>query len=172
MVKEIPLTKGYIALVDDEDYEWLMQWKWHYEDSEVGYARSFEKVDGRQVQFKMHQKIMEQCGHNLTGFEVDHVDGNGLNNRKSNLRLATRIQNARNRKVNKNNTSGYKGVSLLPHGRWISYITHQKRRITIGLYDTREEAARAYNEVATILHGEFARLNNLPPAAHSETEIA
>ena len=156
MVKEITLTKGKVTLVDDVDHDWLLQWKWHYEN---GYARSFKKVNGRPRQIKMHRMIMEHYQHDLAGFEVDHKDGNGLNNQKSNLRIATRSQNAQNKKRARNNTSGYKGVSRLPYGRWISYITVDHQRFTIGIYDAPEDAARAYNECAKILHGEFARLN-------------
>ena len=92
---------------------------------------------------------------------IDHIDGDPSNNRISNLRLATRNQNARNQKknINSDNTSKYKGVSLLRGNRWVAKIAFDGKNRGIGTYDTEREAALAYNVRAFELFGEFARLN-------------
>lgn len=101
---------------------------------------------------------------------VDHIDGNGLNNLRSNLRFATMSQNIANSKVRKDNTTGYKGVSWFvgskhPNGvwkskpSWTARIGINGKRITVGYFATKEEAARAYNKAAIKYHGEFAKLN-------------
>lgn len=92
---------------------------------------------------------------------VDHRNGNGLDNRRSNLRLATQAQNMSNRGRPTNNTSGYKGVSAGRLGGWRAYITSRGKRLDIGTFASKEEAAEAYNAKALELHGEFARLNEI-----------
>jgi hypothetical protein len=94
--------------------------------------------------------------------EIDHVNGDGLDNRRENLRVATHAQNASNRGVRVNNTSGFKGVHANHSGRgkqWFAYITTNYKRQHLGMFGTAEEAARAYDAAAVRLHGEFARLN-------------
>jgi hypothetical protein len=88
---------------------------------------------------------------------VDHIDGDGLNNRRSNLRIADRSGNGANRGRPANNSCGFKGASA--HGkRWIARVGYRGQVMRIGMYDTRDEAAAAYGEAATALHGQFARL--------------
>lgn len=101
------------------------------------------------------------------GLEIDHRDGNGLNNCKSNLRLATRSENMQNSRVPKNNRYGVKGVCFLPNRygkKWKAAICANNRAITLGHFHTKEEAAKAYNEAAKKYHGEFARLNVIDTA--------
>jgi hypothetical protein len=94
---------------------------------------------------------------------VDHIDGNPLNNQNENLRLCTNAENCRNTKIYKNNTSGYKGVqSIGKQGKWFAIINCNRKQKYIGTFETKEEAAMAYNEYAKKLHGEFARLNVIP----------
>lgn len=88
---------------------------------------------------------------------VDHWNGNGLDNRIINLRLCSKQQNHFNTKLNKNNTSGYKGVSLFNKNRWSAQITHNRKKIHLGYFDTPEEAYVVYCEKATKLFGEYAR---------------
>lgn len=92
------------------------------------------------------------------GMEVDHINGDRLDNRRENLRLVTRQQNARNRGANRSNRSGYKGVSL-GHSAWLAYIAISGKNIALGSFKTAEDAAKAYNEAAIKLFGEHARLN-------------
>ena len=156
MAKEIPLSQqhrrnkrntGLVTLVGDEDYEWLNQWMWtavstHRRNG--GYAMRIE--NGKTI--LLHRLILNAT----EGVEVDHVNGNGLDNRRSNLRIATRAQGMANRRLFKNNKSGYKGVMFdKKTGKWRMYFKM--------LFDTPEEAARAYDKVAKLFFGEFAKIN-------------
>lgn len=97
------------------------------------------------------------------GEVVDHINGNSLDNRKANLRICTKAENSRNRKLGPTNKSGFKGVSWEAHtGKWRAKIGTDHKQITIGRFDTKEDAARAYNEAAIKYHGPFARLNQIP----------
>jgi len=139
-MKEIKLTQGKVALVDDEDFEYLNQYKWY---ASQGYAK-------RRGNIMIHQQ--------LGFYEGDHLDGNGLNNQKYNLRFCTSAQNNMNRQKRNNCKSKYKGVSRQKHGiKWIAYINGKY----IGSYDIEEQAALAYNHKAKELFGEFARLNDI-----------
>lgn len=155
-MKEIPITKGYVALIEDESYELVSQFKWHAaEDLRTVYAATRVKKDGKRVTVKMHRLIM---GNPLG--KVDHINGNGLDNRISNLRVATDSQNACNRRTPTHNKSGFKGVWW--HKRyqhWQASISVNGKRKHLGVFDTKEDAARAYNEAAKQHHGEFACLN-------------
>ena len=156
MAKEIPLSQqkrrnqrnfGLVAVVDDEDHEWLSQWNWtavstHRRNG--GYAMRIEA--GKTI--LMHRLILNAPD----SAEVDHVNGDGLDNRRSNLRLATRTQGRANRRRFKTNTSGFKGVSFdKQSGRWkLSFVAH---------FDSAEEAARTYDQIAQLVFGEYARTN-------------
>ena len=110
----------------------------------------------RQAGLQIHRLIMDAP----KGMCVDHINGNPLDNRKSNLRICTNAENQRNRGANKNNKSGYKGVYWTkPNKRWLSQIRHNGKQVYIGHYKNKEEAARAYDKKAKELHGEFAYLN-------------
>lgn len=150
MNRRIPLTKGQFALVDDADYDWLMQWKWCY--AAVGYAVS--RIQGRVVY--MHRLI----AGSPQGMEIDHVDHDKLNNCRSNLRIATRAQNNGNRLKQPNTTSRYKGVAWYKaQGRWRAMIHRDDRPIFLGYFDDEIEAARAYDRAARELFGDFAKTN-------------
>lgn len=161
-MKEMPLTQGRFAIVDDEDFEALNQYRWHYykcASRNTGYARrNIRLSNGRQVQVLMHRSITKAA----EGIEVDHENGDGLDNRKSNLRPATRLQNAKNRTLNRDNTSGYKGVSWKKHNKkWCAQIRISNKPTHVGYFKTAEEAAAAYNEKAVKHYGTFARLNQM-----------
>jgi hypothetical protein len=150
-MKEIPLTKGKMTIVDDEDYEWLSQSKWHACFSRgKWYARTCTS-DGKIV--RMHRLIMNA----VDGVEIDHKDGDGLHNWRSNLRECTRSQNMRN--VRATSSSGYKGVSPIPYGRWRARIYLDGHEVRLGHFLSPEEAARAYDVKARELFGPFARTN-------------
>lgn len=151
-MREIPLTRGKVAKVDDEYCEELANRKWYCTAS--GYAVRDETSEGRRSAIYMH-KIVAGC----TGI-VDHINGDRLDNQKSNLRPATNALNLSNRPKQANNTSGYKGVSWsLVSEKWGAEITVSGVKYWLGLHESKEEAARAYNEKAIELLGEFAHLN-------------
>ena len=156
-MKNIPLTQGQFALVDDEDFEWLSQWKWQAQKArKTFYAKRDSWSGGIKTTVFMH-RVIEGTSHSL---DTDHRDGNGLNNQKSNLRSCTGQQNRCNRGVQKNNTSGYKGVSWKSsRGKWEVKISSNRKEIFIGRFTDIVDAARAYDEAARKLHGEFANLN-------------
>lgn len=156
MPKEIPLTQGRVALVSDCDFERLSQWPWYYGR---GYAiRGRRKADGPGSRLIwMHRVIL---GDIPEGLESDHIDRNGLNNQRSNLRLATSSQNHVNSKLQSNNTSGYRGVSWEErYGKWRGQIGVKGRQLFLGYFDDIIGAARAYNQAALEHFGEFAVLN-------------
>ena len=155
--REIPLTQGKVALVDAEDYEALAQFKWfaHWSPcAKTFYAERWApnaRTEHRMI--RMHRQILNPPD----GVETDHRDGNGLNNKRSNLREATKSQNMHNRMASVNNTSGFKGVSFSKfHQRWVAYIGFNGNKHHLGYFDTAEEAHVAYVEAAKRMHGEFA----------------
>ncbi len=160
-MKKIPLTKGKFALVDDEDYEHLMQWKWHV--NAYGYAVRNEKSWYEGVKRKRKILFMHRLINKTPdGFHTDHIDGNTLNNKKNNLRDATRSKNMMNQKKREKCFSRYKGVCFSKdRQKWQVDIQKNKKSIFIGRFTCEIEAARAYNKAALEHFGEFARLNEL-----------
>jgi len=160
-MKEIQLTQGYVALIDDEDYERVSLYNWlirnSRKDSNKIYAVTSIWITAlhKSYYIRMHRFILN---NNPLGLEVDHKDGNGLNNQKDNLRLCTRQQNAQN--VKKKDGRDYKGVSTTRNpNKFRAYIKKDKRFYSLGYYNTRLEAALAYNKKAIELFGEYANLN-------------
>lgn len=148
-MKEIPLSKGKVTLVDDEDFDWLSQWNWYVSGRERElYAKGW--VNGSSV--IMHRLIM----NTPDGLEVDHRDHNGLNNQRANLRNCTHTENARNRVAC--GKTGYLGVSVC-NGHIVAHIFINKKETYLGTFKTYEEAALVYNKVALEYRGEFASLN-------------
>jgi hypothetical protein len=158
-MKEMPLTQGKVALVDDEDYEELNHHKWFaHRHRNTLYAARSEHIDGKKTLIRMHRVLLNA----ERGQEVDHKDHNGLNNQRHNIRLVSSSGNRCNHGPYKNNTSGFKGVS--PNGRsgskpFQALIAFKGKRKYLGNYATPEEAARAYDEAALEMHGVFACLN-------------
>ena len=161
--KLIPLTKGKFAIVDNKDFKWLSQWKWWLHSTKWGeYAVRQKMVNRKVYNFSMHREILEHSGINLAGLLVDHKNGNSLDNRKENLRSATDSQNQMNRLLISNqNKSGYKGVTLYRNGKWRSSTKLNQQNIHLGYFDSKEEAAKAYNKFAVDNFGEFAFLNQI-----------
>lgn len=155
-MKTIPLTQGKVAIVDDEDYEELNRYKWYANlQSGIWYARRhLEKMNEKNI--TMHRQIMgSPCGK-----FIDHINQNGLNNRKENLRTCTRSQNCKNSLRQKNNSSGFNGVCW--HKRikkWQAYIQKNKKIIHLGYFVDINEAGRAVDTKAKEFFGEFAVLN-------------
>lgn len=151
-MKQIPLTNGGFTQVDDKDYQVLKDFKWAITKRYVYKTKPFQ-LKGEK---RMHRIIMKA----QKGQEVDHIDGNPLNNQRSNLRLCSKAQNRANRKLNANNKSGYKGVSWhIPTQKWLAHIKHNYKTYHLGLFLNKHEAAAVYNKYAIKFHGLYARLN-------------
>lgn len=157
MSKQIQLTKGYYAIVDDEDFEWLMNHSWCVNDSKPRLRYVTSWIKGNII--GMHRMILQHYGLLEDSKHVDHIDGNGLNNQKDNLRACTRAENGRNRKGPFKN--GYLGISRSKSKKnpWMAKIMTNGKSIYLGLFPTKEDAALAYDKAALELHGEFATLN-------------
>jgi len=147
-VRKVKLPSGHVALVDKEDWPKVRRKKWYlYKSGQVQYARS---STGR----RMHHVILGK----KKGFIIDHINGDGLDNRKCNLRHCTIAENSRNRHFRKGE-SKYKGVARARGKKWQAYITVAGVKMYLGLHVTQEEAARAYDESARKHFGAFANLN-------------
>jgi hypothetical protein len=162
VTREIPLTQGLVATVDDSDFEAIGVFKWcamRTKDGRIYAYRGSRSGSGKWHPMYMHRFIMGLVFGD--GILVDHRDGNGLNNVRTNLRLATNTGNARNRRYGRS-ASGYKGAYLVKRRDkrpWTASIRADGGRRYLGYFETAEEAARAYDAAAKELHGEFARLN-------------
>lgn len=168
MVQEIPLTRGYVALVDDEDYLFLVRFKWSVllrKDGGVAAARHGLYVDGRVYNVMMHRLIMAAP----EGEAIDHRDGNPLNNQRSNLRFANAKQNAANTRA----VAGkeFKGVHRASQRSYLAQIRDGDRTFYLGSYDTPEQAARVYDAARVRMSGEFA-WTNFPDIEAWADEIA
>ena len=160
-MSEIKLTQGYIAIVDDEDFEELNQYSWSILKSpNTMYANRYYSLGSKRVTQRMHRFILDAP----SGVMVDHINQNGLDNRRCNIRLCNRMQNGWNRKISKNNKSGYKGVAFHKiDKRYRSSIMANGKAYVLGNFKCKHEAAKAYNKKAIELYGEFARLNIIKP---------
>ena len=158
--KEIPLTCGKVAIVDASDYDFLMHWKWtarrNGRNNWYAYRKKRKAEGARSQNIHMHQVILGLGD----GVKVDHRDGNGLHNWRSNLRRATQAQNRCNNRLPSNNTSGFKGVTFYKRtGRWMAQISIFNKTTCLGYFGTAIEAARVYDAAAVEHYGEFANLN-------------
>jgi hypothetical protein len=155
-MKEIRLTKGYVALVDDDDYDAISKYKWRVKISEnTNYAITSKWINGKAVSFLMHRIIMAP----LVNEWIDHVNRNGLDNRCCNLRKCNRAENRANSKDN-GGTSKYKGVSWSRNmGKWRANIMINHKILHLGYFNNEKQAARVYDMVAMKHHKEFAKPN-------------
>jgi hypothetical protein len=159
-MKTIPLTHGKVALVDSEDYNWLLQFKWRAQKSgkrhDAFYAVRNVTIKKRRTTIQMHKQIM----HPPHGLEIDHKNNNGLDNRRSNLRFCTRSQNMANSRGHRRRFSSFKGVSFHKQFRkWRTIITQNKKNLHLGFFRSQVRAAKAYDDKAKELFGQFARPN-------------
>lgn len=147
---EITLTQGFKAKIDDEDFELVSAYKWsaHYHS----YWEAVAHVGGNKY-IKMHRLIMNAPD----GLDVDHVNGDTLNNQKKNLRLATRSQNNANSPI-RGHPRGMKGTTRRGK-KWVAQISIDNKNKYLGIFSSREEAAKAYDTAAKEIFGEFAYLN-------------
>lgn len=156
---EIPLSQGKVALVDIEDYKELSKYKWHAEKrGSTFYATRSIRVpeSGKQKPVNMHREILNAPQNTV----VDHINGNGLDNRRKNIRLCTREQNNRNVGKRKDNKSGFKGVRFsTQRQKWHAQISFNGKNKYLGTFTTPELAYKAYCEACMKYHGDFARLS-------------
>lgn len=152
-MKRILLTQGKHAIVDDEDFEWLNQFKWWF--GKPGYA---QRTVWKGSKIYMHRVVMKVN----KGINIDHINGDKLDNRKVNLRLCNQSQNMANA-IKKNSAySKYKGVSWNKNrNRWVAQITVNYKHTNLGSFLNEKEAAKKYNEFAIKEFGKFAKLNEL-----------
>jgi hypothetical protein len=155
MTRSILLTQGKFTLIDDGDFEWLNQYRWHVVTSKRGDIYAARSA-GPAKNIRMHRMIMNAPD----GIEVDHINGDGLDNRRGNLRLCSKSQNQCNRGITSRNSSGYKGVRWnKKNQKYEAQITINRIQKSLGCFDDPQEAARAYDVKARELHGEFAQTN-------------
>lgn len=152
--RKIPLTQGQYAIVDPEDYKELSKYKWFAKRCD---RRFYAERSYKNKNVKMHEVIMGT----VAGKVIDHINQNGLNNRKSNLRFATTEQNAWNKRKQKGDySSKYKGVHWVKsRKKWRARIICKGTGIFLGCFDNEDDAAKAYDEKAKELFGEYAVLN-------------
>lgn len=159
-MRKIPLTQGQFATVDDEDFELVSSIKWYAQRVKRGDTFSFYADSGRGGDSKrMHRIILGVTDKKVI---IDHRDGNGLNNRRSNLRICTHAENIRNMRNLKRGSSKYKGVRRKPDGKFDANVEMHGKCYYLGRFIKEEDAAIAYNKKATELFGEFANLNTIP----------
>lgn len=157
-MREIPLTQGKVALVDDEDYDRVIQHKWCAQKIEnCWYATTNIRVNDIKKPLRMHRLLLGLSFGDK--HQVDHLNHNGLDNRRSNLRICTNAENRRNRRPSKK-ISKYLGVSWRKSNhKWASQITTNNRTINLGSFVREECAALAYDFAALKYHREFANFN-------------
>jgi hypothetical protein len=155
-MKEIPLSQGFVALVDDEDYEMVVKFNWSiHKCSHCFYGKKNRKRKGDKHTY-MHRLIL---GLTDPKIKVDHKDGNGLNNQRSNLRVCSQTENVRNARSHKKSSSGYKGVCWAnDKKKWVCRI-YCGRYYHLGYFACPVEAAKTYDAAARIHHGDFAKTN-------------
>ena len=164
-MKQIALTQGKVALVDDADFEWLTQWKWYTRKEKNTYyavrtiitslIKSSSNPNRKRILLPMHRDIMNAP----KGKDTDHINHNGLDNRRCNLRICSRSENNQNQLARKC-SSIYKGVSWSKAAqKWEAYIKKTRKRIYLGYHINEVDAALAYDIAAKKLFGEFAHTN-------------
>lgn len=162
-MKTIKLTNGRYTIIDDSDFEYVSKYIWYMAGEYVARYKTYRIVDGKRKMehLYLHRELLG-CSEEML---VDHINRDTLDNQRSNLRLCTSSQNNTNRGVMKNNTSGYRGVSLkVQEGRvpkWVAAIRINKKLKTLGHFINKKDAALAYNQKAKELFGSFAVLNAL-----------
>ncbi len=159
-MKKIKLSQGKYALVDDTDYEFLSQYKWSVSKTRKTFyaikSLVINKKTNKRQTLIMHRMIM----NTPKDMHTDHINGNGLDNRRKNLRICTSMQNSWNSRTAKNNKSGYKGVCFIKYrNKYKAQICHNRKIVFLGYFTQKADAAIAYNNASKIFHGAFSNLN-------------
>lgn len=166
-MKKIKLTQGKYALVDDCDFDELNKFKWYALKNKKRYyaQRGFwDKEKKKVIIIQMHREIM----NTPIGKVTDHINQNGLDNRRKNLRICTKSQNQWNREIQSNNKSGYIGVSWYSrYGKWKAHMTNNGKKIHIGYFDDKNEAAKAYNNAIKKVRDKYIITNKIAIADHA-----
>ena len=154
MSVKIPLNKGKFTIVDDEDWGEISKYKWSVEKGPYTcYAVRAIYSNGKWTTMRLHRQLLNA----KAGEEVDHIDHNGLNNTRNNLRACTRSQNHGNQRLRKNCSSQFKGVCWHKVARkWVAYIMLNSNQMHLGLYVDEIVAAKVYDKAAIKYFGEFA----------------
>lgn len=160
-MKTIELTQGRVAIVDDDVFEWLSQWKWH---AQRNYQTYYAAREGAGRKLRMHNEIMRFLGVEIPdGRTVDHRDGDGLNNQFENLRVATRQEQNRNRRRRVDNLSGFTGVTWdKSNKKWRAQVMVDGKNIFLGLFFDPISAAHVRDAFVREHFGAFAVLNSPP----------
>jgi len=151
-IRLIPLTRGRAAIVDAADYETLSKFKWYLSKNR---SKEYAAMIQGPKRLHMHRYIKNPP----KGLIIDHIDGNGLNNTRKNLRICTHSQNNYNKPGRKNKSSKYKGVSKTKYNKWAAFIGHNYKNIYLGEFTDEIDAAKAYDTAAKKYHKQFAYLN-------------
>lgn len=152
-MKEISLNKNRFVIVDDRDYENLNQFRWCVDAQGYATRAIYNPDDQKSRRVLMHRVLM----NTPNGYDTDHINGNKLDNRRCNLRIATRTQNIINvSKPNRHNKVGFRGVQMSKEGRFYSGLIVNGKRVHLGMFDTAEEASRAYQMAKSEAYKEFA----------------
>ena len=160
----VTLTQGKVAVIDDADWPLVAGRKWYaHRHSGVSnhllYAHCMATENGKKCHLMMHRMILGLGRLATDPVFVDHIDGDGLNNRRENLRLCSISENQKNRRKSRHASGPYKAIAVAPSGRFVARITHNGKRIWLGTFDDAEQARLAYEAAAKKLHGEFARFS-------------
>ena len=158
-MKYIHLSKGLKCIVDDEDYEKFASFKWFAHKSTSKHYAARSLISGRRV--LLHREIIGiKTDYKHIKTQVDHINSNSLDNRKSNLRICSNSQNSKNRSIGSNNRSGYKGVFFHKRSKsWQAMIRVDGKRLWLGSFKNKKDAAIKYNQSAKENHGEYAKIN-------------
>ena len=154
----IPLTQEEFAIIDDKNYPIICGYKWHCYINRAGNKYAIGYKNRVECDVRMHRLILGlKTGD---GKDVDHIDGNGLDNQEHNLRVVTRTQNCMNSRKRDNTSSKYKVVSLYKRvNKWTAQIWVNRKRIHLGYFSNELDAAHTYDQEAKKHFGEFAKLN-------------
>jgi len=169
-MKQIPLTQGQFALVDNEDYDFLNQFKWYANRCKNTFYAERSEIIAKHTKktIIMHRLIMNPSDE----MEIDHIDHNGLNNQKANLRVVTSSQNNMNQQPRRNISSIFKGVYWKKQvNRWVASIGYNQKVIHLGYFEKEIDGAIAYNKKAVELFGQYAWLNPIPDEYKNRTPV-
>lgn len=152
-MKRIKLSKGQYATVDDQDFDWLNQWSWHYSSNGYAMRVTYIKGSGRQNQKNEYVLMHRAINKTPAGKLTDHINRDKLDNRRSNLRNADKSLNSINRPLQSNNKSGYKGIHWFKRiSMWQVYINKKGKRVNLGYYQELSDAIKVRQEAENRLH--------------------